>query len=105
MTLDTMNMRLFNISSGRWTTLNTGAVAFPEWSHDGRSIFYVKWTDEPAVFRIRIADGRRESVADLRGLQYTGVYTSWMGLDPADTPMMLRDAGTDDIYSLAMESK
>jgi Tol biopolymer transport system component/DNA-binding winged helix-turn-helix (wHTH) protein len=105
MTLDTMSMRLFNISTGQWTTLNTGAVAFPEWSHDSRSIYYVRWTDEPAVLRIRVADGRRESMADLKGRQYTGVYTMWMGLDPADIPMMLRDAGTDDIYSLAMESK
>jgi Tol biopolymer transport system component len=104
MTLDTMSMKLFNISSGRWTELDTGAVAFPEWSHDGRSIYYVKWTDDPAVIRIRAADGKRETLANLKGVQYTGVYTLWMGLDPADTPMMLRDVGTDDIYSLTLES-
>jgi Tol biopolymer transport system component/DNA-binding winged helix-turn-helix (wHTH) protein len=105
MALDTMSMKLFDISSGRWTNLNTGAVAFPEWSHDGRSIYYVKWGDEPAVVRIRAADGKRESLADLKGVQYTGVYTLWMGLDPIDTPMMLRDIGTDDIYALTLESK
>jgi len=105
MTLDTMNMKLFNISSGRWTNLNTGAVAFPEWSQDGRSIYYIRWTDDPAVLRIRVGDGKRESLADLKGVQYTGVYSLWMGLDLADRPMMLRDIGTDDIYSLTLESK
>ncbi len=105
MTLDTMSMKLFNLSSGRWTNLNTGAVAFPEWSHDGQSIYYVKWTDDPAVLRIRVSDGKRESLADLKGVQYTGVYSLWMGLDPVDKPMMLRDVGTDDIYSLTLESK
>ena len=105
MTLDTMSMKLFNIASGRWTKLDTGAVAFPEWSHDSQSIYYIRWTPDPAVLRIRAADGRRESVADMKGVQYTGVYTSWLGLDPADTPMMLRDVGTDDIYSLTLESK
>ena len=104
MTLDTMNMKLFNLSSGRWTDLNTGAVAFPEWSHDGRSIYYIKWTDDSAVLRIRISDGKRESLANLKGVQYTGVYSLWMGLDPADRPMMLHDVGTDDIYSLTLES-
>jgi hypothetical protein len=34
--------------------------------------------------------------------EYTGFYTSWMGLDPTDTPMVLRDTGTTDIYSLAL---
>ena len=43
--------------------------------------------------------------SNLKGVQYTGVYTLWMGLDPANTPMLLRDVGTDDIYSLTMESK
>ena len=105
MTLDTMGMKLFNIASGRWTTLNTGAVAFPEWSRDGRSIYYVKWTDNSVVVRIRVADGNKETLADLKGVQYTGVYTLWMGLDAADAPMMLRDVGTDDIYSLTLQSR
>ncbi len=104
MTLDTMGMKLFNVVSGKWTTLNTGAVAFPEWSRDGRWIYYVKWTDGSVLLRIRVADGSRESLADLKGVQYTGVYTLWMGLDAADAPMMLRDVGTDDIYSLLLES-
>ena len=43
--------------------------------------------------------------SNLKGVQYTGVYTLWMGLDQADTPMLLRDVGSDDIYSLALESK
>jgi hypothetical protein len=102
MTLDTMGMKLFDIASGRWSALNTGAVAFPEWSHDGKSICYVKWTDSPEVLRIRVADGE-EKLADLKDVQYTGVYTLWMGLDPADAPMMLRDVGTDDIYSLTLQ--
>jgi hypothetical protein len=105
MTLDTMGMKLFNIASQRWTGLNTGAVAFPEWSHDGKSIYYVKWTDSPAILRIQVADGRQETLADLKGVQYTGVYTMWMGLDPMDAPMMLRDTGTDDIYLLTLQSK
>jgi Tol biopolymer transport system component/DNA-binding winged helix-turn-helix (wHTH) protein len=105
MTLDTESLRLFDQSTGRWTKLDTGAVAFPEWSHDGQWIYYVRWTADPLILRIRGADGRRESVADLKGARYTGSYTLWMGLDPADAPMMLRDEGTDDIYALTLERK
>ncbi len=105
MTLDTMSMRVFSVASGRWKMLNTGGVAFPEWSRDSRFLYYVKWTDNPAVMRIRAADGRRESVTDLKGARYTGFYSLWMGLDPADAPMLLRDAGSDDIYALTLERR
>ncbi len=105
MTLDTVSLRLFDLSNGRWSKLDTGAVAFPEWSHDGHWIYYVRWTADPSVLRIRATDGKREQVADLKGARYTGTYTLWMGLDPADAPMMLRDEGTDDIYALTLERR
>jgi DNA-binding winged helix-turn-helix (wHTH) protein/Tol biopolymer transport system component len=105
MTLDTMAMKLFDIASGRWSKLDTGSVAFPAWSHDSRFLYYVKWAGDPAVLRIRIADGKRETVANMKGARYTGVYTLWMGLDPNEAPMLLRDIGTDDIYALTLEGR
>jgi DNA-binding winged helix-turn-helix (wHTH) protein/Tol biopolymer transport system component len=105
MTLDTMSMRVFSIATGRWAKLDTGPVAFPEWSHDGRYIYYVKWTDDRAVMRICAADGKRETVTDLKGARYTGFYSLWMGLEPADAPLLLRDVGSDDIYALTLERK
>jgi Tol biopolymer transport system component len=105
MTLDNMAMKVFDLASKRWTKLETGSVAFPEWSHDSRFLYYVKWSGNATVVRIRAADGIRETVADLKGARYTGVYSLWMGLDPADTPMMLRDIGSDDIYALTLERK
>ena len=105
MTLDSASLRLFNLSTGTWAKLDTGPVAFPEWSHDGQWIDYVRWTADPSVLRIRAADGRRENVADLKGARYTGSYTLWMGLDPTDAPMMLRDEGTDNIYALTLDRK
>lgn len=102
MTVDAKSLKVLDLSSGRWSLLDTGAVAFPEWSHDGAWIYYVRWTTHPALLRIRIADSKQEFLADLTGAQYTGAYTLWMGLDPEDRPMMLRDAGTDDIYALTL---
>jgi len=98
-------MKLFDIASGRWSKLDTGSVAFPAWSHDSRFLYYVKWAGDPAVLRIRIADGKRETVANMKGARYTGVYTLWMGLDPNEAPMLLRDIGTDDIYALTLEGR
>ncbi len=102
MNLDAEKMKLLDLTTGKWSLLDTGPVAFPEWSHDGHWIYYVRWTTDPAVLRIRVADGRREVVTKLSGARYTGAYTLWMGLDPDDNPMMLRDEGTDEIYALTL---
>jgi DNA-binding winged helix-turn-helix (wHTH) protein/Tol biopolymer transport system component len=103
MTLDTMSMRVFSVLSGQWSKLDSGPVAFPDWSRDSRYIYYVKWTDDRALMRIRAADGKREIIAELKGARYTGFYSLWMQLDPADTPLLLHDAGSDDIYALTLE--
>jgi hypothetical protein len=55
--------------------------------------------------RICAADGKRETVTDLKGARYTGFYSLWMGLEPADAPLLLRDVGSDDIYALTLERK
>ncbi len=105
MTLDTAKLELFNLPSGKWVPLATGHVAFPEWSHDGRWIYYVGWHPDAALMRIRVADGKREVLATFGEVRYTGSYTLWMGLDPNNNPMMLRDEGTDDIYSLTLQDR
>jgi hypothetical protein len=57
------------------------------------------------VFRVCVSNGAAERVVDLKGFRHTGAFTHWMGLDPTDTPMLLRDVGTDDIYALTLEQK
>ena len=44
-----------------------------------------------------------ERVADLKGLSITGYYGIWLGLAPDDSPLLLRDAGSQDIYALDWE--
>jgi hypothetical protein len=35
-----------------------------------------------------------------------GWYTGgWLGLDPTDAPLLLRDTGTDEIYAFTLEQK
>jgi DNA-binding winged helix-turn-helix (wHTH) protein/Tol biopolymer transport system component len=105
MTLDATNLKIFHVATGQWSNLDSGLVAFPEWSHDSRFIYYVQWKSDDAVFRISVADGKAERVVDFGGLQFTGYYTLWMALDPADNPLMMRDIGSDDIYALTLEKK
>jgi len=104
-TVDSLAMKVFNLASRQWSTLNTGPVAFPNWSSDSRSLEYLCWLDDPVILRIGIDGGKPAVVAHLKGEQYIGVYTSWLGLDPSDTPLTLLDRGTKDIYALTLSEK
>ena len=59
----------------------------------------------PGVFRVRVSDGVEERVVDLKGFRPQGRSAAWFGLDPTDTPLLIRDVGTADIYALTLEQK
>jgi eukaryotic-like serine/threonine-protein kinase len=100
MTKDALKMVLFDFQTGEWSVLIEKAVDFPNWSKDGQYVFFLHYPDNPAVLKIRISDRKLEQVANLKGFLATGWWGFWLGLDPEDTPLMLRDAGTQDVYSL-----
>lgn len=100
-------MKIFDFETKRWSVVQPkGECNFPTWSSDSQFIYFVLLSnDDPGVFRVRVSDGAEERVVDLKGFRYTGAFTLWMGLDPTDTPMLIRDVATDDIYALTLEQK
>jgi DNA-binding winged helix-turn-helix (wHTH) protein/Tol biopolymer transport system component len=105
LTNDSSDLTLFDFKTGRWSVIQKGRVDFPTWSHDGQYIYFLRMTGDAGIYRIRLAGGRAERIVDLKGFQYTGYFGFWMGLDPEDNPLLLRDVGGDDIYALALEEK
>jgi Tol biopolymer transport system component/predicted Ser/Thr protein kinase len=102
---DLLTMKLFDVKTQQWSVLYKGGVTvFPTWSSDSRYIFFVPNFYGP-IFRIPIAGGNAELVADTKDVKYTGYFGLWFGLDSTDTPLLLRDAGTQDIYALSLERK
>lgn len=61
--------------------------------------------DLPGVYRIRPEGGSAELVLDLNRIRQTGLFSFWIGLDPNDTLMLLRDIGSDDIYAPTLQEK
>jgi eukaryotic-like serine/threonine-protein kinase len=100
MTKNGLKLALFDFQTDKWSDLIQTAVDFPSWSKDGQSIYFLHYPENPAVLRVRISDRKLEQVADLQGFAPTGFWGFWLGLDPEDSPLMLRDAGTQDVYSL-----
>jgi Tol biopolymer transport system component/DNA-binding winged helix-turn-helix (wHTH) protein len=102
----TGGVKIFDLETQRWSVVQEkGECNFPTWSSDSKFIYCLDpWVD-PGVFRVRVSGGDAERVVDLKGFRYTGAFTLWMGLDLTDTPMLIRDVGTDDIYALTLEQK
>jgi hypothetical protein len=76
-----------------------GGAAFPNWSKSGDYVYFLD-NNQPSVVRIRIRDLKTERMADLKSFRVTGQAFGWLGLTPDDSPLLLRDIGTQEIYAL-----
>ena len=104
-------LKVFDLHTNRWSVLQMQQeriqfnAEFPTWSRDSRFIYFLDFGNDPGVYRIRLSGGRSERIVSLKGFANRGVLGFWMGLDPEDAPLLLRDTGIDDIYALALETK
>ena len=103
-TTDSQALMLFDRSNQKWTELVRMGIGYPSWSRDGQYVYFVRFPEKAAVLRVRISDRKLEQIVDLKDFIPTGVFGVWLSLDPDDSPLMLRDAGTQDVYSLDCEA-
>jgi hypothetical protein len=96
--VDSLSLVLFDFQTQKWSQLAKVRATFMNWSRDGQYVYFLRCLDNPAVMRIRIADHKMEQVSDLTSLSTTGNIGPWLGLDPDDSPLVLRDVGTQDIF-------
>jgi serine/threonine protein kinase/Tol biopolymer transport system component len=98
---------LFDVKTQTWTELAKISGAWQEWSREGDYVYFsgVPRIGEPgAVFRVRISDHKLEEVVSLRDFRQASGLGGWVGLAPDDSPLLVRDAGTEDIYALDWEA-
>ena len=100
-------LMLFDLSTQRWTEAFGSEMAWNQWSHDGRYIYFMDFHN-PAqgihtrVVRLRLSDGKIENIVDVQNLGRltTGSFAGWFGLAPDDSPLFARDISTQEIYAL-----
>jgi Tol biopolymer transport system component len=103
---DSQSLMLFDRTKQKWSKVFKGRnVGFPNWSKDGRYLYILSWPENPAVVRMRLGDYTLERVASLKDFRPTGYWDDWMGLDSNDSPLLLRDTGLQDVYSLDFEAQ
>ncbi len=101
-TTDNSKLLLFDLSTQKWVELAVMVASFPSWSRDGRYIYFdSSYGDDPALLRVRISDRKLERLVSLKDFRRTGnLFALWFGLAPDDSPLVVRDVGTTDIYAL-----
>jgi Tol biopolymer transport system component len=100
MSFDSRELMLFDFATQKWQEIAKITMGFPNWSKSGEYVYFLHEVDQPSVMRVRIGDRKVEQVADLKDFPQAGFYGIWLTLAPDDSPLLLRDTGTEEIYSL-----
>jgi serine/threonine protein kinase/Tol biopolymer transport system component len=100
---DSIRLLLFDTQAKQWTELASGSLSWLNWSHDAQYVYLLDFRGKQAVVRIRVSDHKAEQVANLKDLAATGRYGLCLSLAPDDSPVLLRDTGTQDVYSVDWE--
>jgi len=106
MTLDSLKLRLYELSTQKWTDLAQIYTSYPNWSRDGQYIYFGgSLENHPGYFRVRISDHQVERILSLEGFQQaSGGFGSWSGIAPDGSPLFVRDASIQEIYALDWEA-
>ncbi|SRR5216684_468436 len=101
---DSLGLRLFDFKTQKWAVLTNTPAGYPCWSQDGHYVNFLQYQPAAGVFRIGIRDRKVEQVVNLKGFQMTGYWGQWLGLAPDDSPLLLKDTGSQDIVALDWEA-
>ncbi len=100
-------LMLYDAKTKKWSEWinEPGAVGFPTWSWDGRSVYYDRVsTEQPSLRRVRLGENHSELLIELKDLpRYLSPTGPWSGLTPDGSGLFVRNLSTDEIYSLDLD--
>ncbi len=104
--LDSLKLMLFDLNTQKWSELARIFVAYPNWSRDGRYLYFDGILDnKESFFRVQASGGKPERLFSLDGFQAaSGPFGIWTGLAPDGTPLLVSDASIHEIYALDWET-
>jgi eukaryotic-like serine/threonine-protein kinase len=97
---DSLRLMLFDLRDQKWAELAQGSFSWLNWSRDGQHIYVLDSRGRDAVLRIRINDHNSEEVANLKNFLTAGQHGGSLAIAPDDSPLLLHEAGSRDVYAL-----
>lgn len=106
-TADSHKLMLLDLKAGQWSELSTGRILnYPNWSRDGKFVYFEDIGDGgPEIARVSITDRKREHVVALKNVPRVNLQSNqpWNGLAPDNSPVIMRDVGSREVYSLELQ--
>jgi serine/threonine protein kinase/Tol biopolymer transport system component len=103
MNADYQSLKLYDFASSKWHDVLNAPSSYPDWSQDGRYIYFNNTFDPQGPFRrVRIADRKVEQLAGMADFGRLSVssFGGWTGLGPGETFLAARDISLQEIYAL-----
>jgi Tol biopolymer transport system component/DNA-binding winged helix-turn-helix (wHTH) protein len=99
---DSQKLMLFDRDTQQWQELVSLPIGYPSWSHDSQYLYFdTTFTEDASFFRVRISDHKLERLVSLHGMRrYWGDLGEWTGLAPDDSPLLIRDVSSQEIYAV-----
>ena len=94
----------FDLNQGNWSKWTEAtAISDPTFSRDAKYVYF-SGADQ-RMYRVKVGNNEIEVVAniDVPGGMKQDDYWYWSGLAPDDSPIILRDASTEEIYALDVD--
>jgi hypothetical protein len=97
---------LFDFSARKWSELLTMSIGRTSWSQNSKYIYFdTGLNEDPAFYRVRVADQKLERIASLKGLRRViYAWIPWSGVTPDGAPLLLRDVSSQEVYALDFEA-
>ena len=104
--VDGQKLMLFDLTTRKWSELVKMDVGFTDWSKDGKYVYFdTGLSDNPAVYRVRVADRKVERVADLKGVRRAVfAWIPWSSATPDGSALVVRDISSQEVYALDFEA-
>ena len=99
---DSTKLMLYDVEKKSWRELAAARFGFETWSHDGKYLYAEDYSDKiDDMVRVNVANGKLERLFSLKEVpRGFDPWEFWIGLAPDDSPLMMRDKSTQEIYSL-----
>jgi len=93
-------LSVYNFTTRQWTELGKIKVGFPSWSRNSKYLYFDSIEGGGAFYRVEVSSHKLERLASLVNLR---LADAWTGLAPDDSPLVIRDVGSQEIYALDVD--
>jgi Tol biopolymer transport system component len=105
---DLTKLMLYDMQSQKWSqwqTLVSGALNYPVWSPDSKSIYFDDLlSGEGAYCRAKVGESHYEHVFLQKGIErHLGPFGLWSGRAPDGSVLFVQEASTREIYELQVD--